>query len=300
MAEAALCNANVAPMTATGATYLDRILEAHRRTAASDPRSLDALIEEAGAQPDNRGFAAALRAESGIAVIAEIKRRSPAKGDLAAEIDAAQMARDYQTGGAACLSILTDREFFGGSVDDLGAARAATTLPTLRKDFTVSAADVCDARIMGADAVLLIVAALDDVELNDFHALALEVGLDVLVEVHEESELDRALAVDATLVGINQRDLGTFEVDRARAIRVARRMPRDVTRVAESGIRGVEDVAVLRAAGFDAVLVGEALLTTDDPAAAVMSLCEAGNVQTLGELFRAPVKSLHTAGESGS
>lgn len=287
-------------MTAPGATYLDRILEAHRRTAASDHRSLDALIEKAKAQPPTRGFAAALRAESGTAVIAEIKRRSPAKGDLRAEMDPAQMARDYEAGGATCLSVLTDHEFFGGSADDLRAARATTTLPVLRKDFTVTAADVCDARIMGADAVLLIVAALADVELSDLYALAIEVGLDVLVEVHEESEVDRALVVGADLMGVNQRDLATFRVDCARAIRVSRAMPRDVTRVAESGIRRAEDVGNLRAAGFHAVLVGEVLVTADDAAAAVKALRDAGSVHTLGELFRAPVKSLHTAGESGS
>ena len=146
----------------------------------------------------------------------------------------------------------------------------------LRKDFTVSPADVCDARIMGADAVLLIAAALDDRELAELHDLAVEVGLDALVEVHDEAELGRALAAGADLVGVNQRDLVTFEVDNARAERVGRAMPSGVVRVAESGVRGPEDAAALAAAGFDAVLVGELLVTSGDPEAAVAALRGAG------------------------
>jgi indole-3-glycerol phosphate synthase len=205
-------------------------------------------------------------------VIAEVKRRSPSKGDLHPDLDPAAVAAAYAAGGASCLSVLTDREFFGGSVDDLQAARAAVDLPVLRKDFTVSPADVCDARIMGADAVLLIVAALDDAELRDFHALAGELGLDVLVEVHDEPEMERALAVGATLLGVNQRDLVTFQVDHDRAARMAKAMPPQATSVAESGIRGPEDAAALRAAGYDAILVGESLVTAADPASALASL----------------------------
>jgi indole-3-glycerol phosphate synthase len=254
-------------------TYLDRILEAHRAVAAQDRRSLDSLVEAARRQPPARGFAAALlAADRRPAVIAEVKRRSPSKGDLRSDLDPAAMVTAYASGGAACLSVLTDGEFFGGSSDDLRSARSASGLPVLRKDFTVSAADVCDARIMGADAVLLIVAALDGAELQDFHALALELGLDPLVEVHDQAELERALAVGASLVGVNQRDLVSFEVDRQRAVRVAGAIPDSVTRVAESGIAGSADVAGLRAAGFDAVLVGESLVTAPDPAAAVAAL----------------------------
>ena len=142
-----------------------------------------------------------------MAVISEVKRRSPSKGDLFPDLDPAVLARQYERGGATCLSVLTDEEWFGGSAADLRAARAAVRLPVLRKDFTVHRHDVLDARIMGADCVLLIVAALDDDELADFHPLATEVGLDVLVEIHDEAELERALAVDATLIGVNQRDL---------------------------------------------------------------------------------------------
>ena len=256
------------------ATYLDRILAAHRAAAEADGRDLDALVEAAAQAPPGRGFAAALEAgaATGVAVIAEVKRRSPSRGDLAPQLDPVELARAYEAGGAACLSVLTDEAFFGGSAADLAAARGAVGVPVLRKDFTVARRDVCDARIMGADAVLLIVAALEDAELADLHALARDIGLDVLVEVHDELELDRALAAGATLVGVNQRDLVTFEVDHARAVRVAAAMPEGVIRVAESGIRGPEDVAALVAAGFDAVLVGESLVTSGDPRAAVAAL----------------------------
>ena len=158
------------------------------------------------------------------------------------------------------------------AVSDAQAARAAVDIPVLRKDFTVSAADVCDARLMGADAVLLIAAALDDSELGDLHGLAGQVGIDALVEVHDEAELERALEVGADLVGVNQRVLGTFAVDNDRAVRVGKAMPASVTRVAESGIRGADDARALAAAGFDAVLVGESLVTAADPAAAVAAL----------------------------
>jgi indole-3-glycerol phosphate synthase len=254
------------------ASYLDRILDAHRRAAAADTRSLDELVARARACPPTRRFAAALGTRP-FSVIAEVKRRSPSKGPLAPDLDPVLLAKTYEAAGAACLSVLTDVEFFGGSVDDLQAARSATALPVLRKDFTVAPADVCDARIMGADAVLLIAAALDDAELADLHALAVDVGLDALVEVHDEPELDRALAVGATLVGVNQRDLLTFQVDTARAARMAAAMPAGVLAVAESGIRGGEDARRLADAGYRAILVGETLVTADDPAAALVALC---------------------------
>ncbi|MEZ5379099.1 MAG: indole-3-glycerol phosphate synthase TrpC [Acidimicrobiales bacterium] len=253
-------------------TYLDRILAEHRAAAADDPRQLDALIEQAQSCEPARGFRAGLAAVDGLGVISEIKRRSPSKGDLNTGVDPASWARSYERGGATALSVLTDANNFGGSVADLQAARTAISLPVLRKDFTVSANDVCDARIMGADAVLLIVAALDQHELADFHALATDIGLDVLVETHDEAEVERAMAVGATLVGVNQRDLVTFEVDTERAIRVGRSLPDDVIRVAESGVRGPDDCRSLKAAGYHAVLVGESLVTSGDPAAAVADL----------------------------
>jgi indole-3-glycerol phosphate synthase len=262
------------------ATYLDRILEAHRAEARADTRRLDALVSEARSCPPTRGFRRALAtasAAAGVAVIAEVKRRSPSKGALAPDLDPAELARAYERGGAACLSVLTDGAFFGGSPQDLAVARGACGLPVLRKDFTVSPHDVCDARLMGADAVLLIAAALDDVELAEFTALAEVVGLDVLVEIHDEAELDRALAVGADLVGVNQRDLVTFRVDTERAVRVAPLLPDGVVRVAESGIGGPAHAAVLADAGYHALLVGESLVTSGDPAAAVAALLAAAS-----------------------
>jgi indole-3-glycerol phosphate synthase len=256
------------------ATYLDRILAAHRAAAARDDRALDELVDQARAMTPTRGFAAALQRgpRDELAVIAEVKRRSPSKGDLAPDLDPAATAVAYAAGGAACLSVLTDEQHFGGSAADLQAARAAVTIPVLRKDFTVDPRDVCDARIMGADALLLIVAALDDAELRDLHQLSADVGIDVLVEIHDERELERALAVGARVVGVNQRDLVTFEVDPERAVRVAAAMPAEIVRVAESGIRGPADAAALADAGFDAILVGESVVTAGDPAGAVAAL----------------------------
>lgn len=253
------------------ATYLDRILEHHREVAAADVRRLDPLVESARVMPPCRGFAAALRGQR-LNVISEIKRRSPSKGDLNAALDPGALAASYAAGGAACLSVLTDGTFFGGSVDDLQRASGACALPVIRKDFTVSVNDVADARLMGADCVLLIAAALDDDELADFHALAAELGLDALVEIHDEAELDRALDVGATLIGVNQRDLVTFQVDHQRAVRMGPAIPAAAVRVAESGVRGADDARMLRAAGYDAVLVGETLVTAADPTAMVASL----------------------------
>jgi len=256
------------------ATYLDAILAAHRSAGERDVREAEVIFAEAEAMAAGqpvRDFTGALRAP-GLSVISEVKRRSPSKGDLAPGLDPAGLARAYADGGAACLSVLTDAEFFGGSPADLAAARAATDLPVLRKDFTVRALDVADARLMGADAVLLIAAALSDAELGELAARATGLGLAVLHEVHDEAELERVLAVGATLVGVNQRDLYSFEVDTDRAVRVAAAMPADVVKVAESGITGPEDAARLAEAGFDAVLVGESLVRSPDPAAAVAAL----------------------------
>jgi indole-3-glycerol phosphate synthase len=165
--------------------------------------------------------------------------------------------------------VLTDVDHFGGSVADLQAARSACSLPVLRKDFTVSERDVLDARIMGADCVLLIAAALDKHELAEFNELANTVGLDVLVEIHDEAELEVALGVEASIIGVNQRDLVTFEVDHDRAVRMAAAIPAQVVRVAESGVRDAADAQSLRNAGYDAILVGESLVTSADPAAAI-------------------------------
>jgi indole-3-glycerol phosphate synthase len=256
------------------ATYLDRILDRHREVASGESRSLDDLVAEARDLPEGRGFRTALASDSAdrLAVISEIKRRSPSKGDLNAGLDPAEMARTYQAGGASCVSVLTDVEFFGGSVADLQAARAACSLPVIRKDFTVSPFDVVDARLMGADCVLLIAAALSVGEVADLHGLATEIGLDVLVEIHDEVELEAALAADANLIGVNQRDLVTFQVDHERAVRMAGVIPDHVVKVAESGVRGPDDARSLRAAGYHAVLVGETLVTSSDPAEELRSL----------------------------
>ncbi len=261
-------------------TYLDGILAAHRERAADDLRQPAELLDQARAAPAPRGFRAALAAATGVALVAEVKRRSPSKGDLAPDLDPAALAAAYERGGAACLSVLTDRPHFGGSPDDLAAARAATGLPTLRKDFTVCELDVCDARLMGADAVLLIVAALDDPELSALSQLAREVGLDAMVEVHDEAEAERALAAGADLVGVNQRDLTTFAVDPRRAIALAAHLPAGVVRVAESGIGGPDDLPGLADAGYDAVLVGESLVTAADPECAARALVDAGSGQS--------------------
>lgn len=254
-------------------TYLDDILAGHRAAAALDRRATGPLADRARSLPPTRRFRDALRAGDRLAVISEVKRRSPSRGPLAPDLDPASLARSYRDGGAAALSVLTDVDAFGGSADDLARARAAVELPVLRKDFTVSANDVCDARLMGADCVLLIAAALDDGELTDFAALAVDIGLDVLVEVHDEEELDRALiTTSGDLIGVNQRDLETFRVDQDRAVRLAAAMPVATVRVAESGVRGRGDASALVAAGYHAVLVGEHLVTAGDPVAALAAL----------------------------
>jgi indole-3-glycerol phosphate synthase len=252
-------------------SVLDRIVAAHRRAAAEDTRTLDELQRPALAGRPVRPFRAALAAP-GIGVIAEVKRRSPSKGDLAPDLIPTVLAKAYADGGADCLSVLTDVEFFGGSADDLVEARAACDLPVLRKDFTVAQADVYDARAMGADAVLLIVAALSTAELSALLLLAHELEMAALVEVHDDDELQRTVDVGAKLVGVNQRDLNSFEVDPARAERLAEVIPPGVVKVAESGIRDAADVRRLAACGYDAVLVGESFVTSADPAAAVRTL----------------------------
>jgi indole-3-glycerol phosphate synthase len=252
-------------------TYLADILAAHRARAEADGRALPDLVEQAASTPPPRDFVGSLRG-TGLSCIAEIKRRSPSKGDLDPSLQADLVAKDYVAGGAACLSVLTDVDFFGGSVADLTAAREASGLPVLRKDFTVQEADVADARLMGADAVLLIAAALSDAELTACATLADQLGLAALVEVHDEEELTRALGAGAVLVGVNQRDLRTFQVDHERACALAARIPPGVVAVAESGIRHAADAGRLAAAGYDAILVGETLMRAADRSAQLREL----------------------------
>ena len=252
-------------------TYLGEIVATHRAQAADDHRDLAELVERAARTTRPRDFAAALRGD-GLACIAEIKRRSPSKGDLDPTLHPDLVAKEYVAGGAACLSVLTDADYFGGAPADLVAARDASGLPALRKDFTVSGADIADARLMGADAVLLIVAALDDDELRRFSELARTLSLTALVEVHDGAELDRALRAEARVIGVNQRDLKTFSVDHERACSLAPRIPPDVVAVAESGIRNGEDARRLAEAGYDAILVGETLVRAADRAAELRRL----------------------------
>ncbi len=262
-------------------TYLDEILVKHRERAAHDNRSVDAWVEKIASADDTngrpRGFVDAIRSAEGLAVISEIKRRSPSKGDLHADLDPAEMATKYVEGDATCLSVLTDQDFFGGSADDLRAARSAVEVPVLRKDFTVGPLDVLDARLMGADAVLLIVAALDQVELRDFFDLATEIGLDCLLETHDEAEVERAMEVGPVMIGVNQRDLTTFEVDTNRALRVGASLDPSLVRVAESGVKTPDDAAKLAEGGYDAVLVGESIVTSGNATDAVAQLRKAGS-----------------------
>jgi indole-3-glycerol phosphate synthase len=208
----------------------------------------------------------------GLSVIAEVKRRSPSKGDLAEIPDPAELARAYAAGGADAISVLTEGRRFNGSLDDLRAVRAAVPTPLLRKDFIVTTYQLLEARAAGADLVLLIVAALDDFALARLHHEARSLGLTVLVEVHDEAEIDRALAAGAELVGVNARNLKTLEVDPDAFGRLVGRLPDTVVKVAESGIGGPEDAARYAAEGADVVLVGEALVKDGDPAAAVAAM----------------------------
>jgi indole-3-glycerol phosphate synthase len=222
-----------------------------------------------------RDFAGALRAKiaSGTsAVIAEIKKASPSRGVLRAAFDPASIARSYEAGGAACLSVLTDRDYFQGAPDYLTAARAASALPALRKDFLIDDYQIAESRALGADAVLLIVAALDDALLHELNDAAGELGLAVLAEVHNAAELERALELGAPLIGINNRDLRTFGVSLATTIDLLPRIPADRIVVTESGIVAPEHVATMRAHGVHAFLVGEAFMRADDPGAALATL----------------------------
>jgi len=257
-------------------TILDEIL-AHKRGEVAEARRRIAPAEmrrRAESAPSPRGFRRQLAAAQPPAVIAEIKRRSPSKGLIRADFDPVELARAYVKGGAAALSVLTDEHFFGGHIDFLCRVRAAVDVPLLRKDFVVDGYQIDEARAAGADAVLLIVSALDPERLGDLHARAHALGLDALVEVHDEAEFEAALGVGATLVGVNNRDLRTFEVDLGVTERLARHLPAGdaVLLVAESGILGAEDIARLERAGARAHLVGESLMRQPDVAKALGEL----------------------------
>ena len=224
--------------------------------------------------PGRRDFRAALTARQP-AIIAEIKKASPSKGVLSADFDPARMARSYARGGAAAMSVLTDVTFFQGSLADLDLARSAAPMPVLRKDFTVAASQVLEAAAYGADAILLIAAILSEREIREYREAAARYRLSALVEVHNRSELERALGAGADIVGVNNRDLTTFDVTLETSLRLAEHIPDSVVRVSESGIHGPGDVARLRDAGFHAFLVGEHLMRSGDPEAALKGLAGA-------------------------
>jgi indole-3-glycerol phosphate synthase len=260
-------------------TILDEILATKRDevTVLHQPQTRDLLRRTALDAPPTRDFGRALLTpERTAAVIGELKRRSPSKGELAPELDPGPAAKAYEAGGAAALSVLTDLPYFGGTVADLQAARSATALPVLRKDFTIDEVQIYEARAIGADAVLLIVAALPDQQLlTDLHGLATDLGLAVLVEAHDRDEIDRALAAGADIVGVNSRDLDTFDENLGLGASLAADIPTDVIAVAESAIRTAADAHRMARAGFDAVLVGEALVRASDPSVLVRELAAA-------------------------
>jgi len=255
--------------------YLPEILAHTRKVVAARKATADIRMLERSAQAHTpRGFARALRAAArrGSAVIAEIKKASPSKGLIRAEFDAAWLAQELESGGAATLSVLTDEKFFQGSLENLRRASSAVQIPCLRKDFMVDEFQVLEARANAADAILLIVAALTDAELRRLREAARAHELDVLCEVHDADELERALALECECVGVNSRDLRTFEVSLDRACELAAKLPKNAVKVAESGIHTAADMARLRAAGYDAFLIGESLMRSAKPGEALKQL----------------------------
>jgi indole-3-glycerol phosphate synthase len=256
-------------------TRLDQIVAAtRRRVAGSKSRENLRELEKAAEAHVPRGFRHSLRQHPGIAVIAELKKASPSKGLIRANFDVETLAQVLEAAGAAALSVLTDEEFFRGSLANLQRASAVTKLPCLRKDFMVDEFQVLEARATRADAILLIIAALSQQELTSLACSAADQGLDVLCEIHDEDELKRALDAGCDLIGVNSRNLKTFEVDLATAFRLVERMPTNVVTVAESGIHSGHDIAKLKAAGYQAFLIGESLMRAKSPGDALRSLTE--------------------------
>ncbi len=261
-----------------GGNVLDEILAGVREdiSAREQRVPLDEVRRLAAAAPAPRDAYASLRAP-GVGVIAEVKRSSPSRGQLAEIPDPAELAIEYAAGGARCVSVLTEQRYFGGSIDDLVAVRAAIDVPVLRKDFVVSSYQVHEARAHGADLVLLIVAALEQNALVGLLERVESLGMTALVEVHDEAEADRALEAGAKVIGVNARDLRTLEVDQSVFERIAPGLPSAVVKVAESGVRGTHDLIRYASAGADAVLVGEGLVTKKSPREAVAELVTAGS-----------------------
>ncbi len=258
-------------------TILKRKAEEVAERSAALP--LRALSRRAAQAPAPRGFAAAIEAKihrGEAAVIAEIKKASPSKGVMRADFHPAEIAQSYERAGAACLSVLTDRDFFQGADDHLKQARAATRLPVLRKDFIIDAYQVHEARALGADCILLIAAALDDEQLREFSALAAHLNMDALVEAHDAEELERALVLNTRLIGINNRNLRTFETRLSTTLDLLSHIPKDRIVVTESGIHTPDDVALMRKHGVHVFLVGEALMRAADPGAELVKLFKPG------------------------
>lgn len=260
------------------ANHLDKILTSTRHAVAARKEATPfAVLDRQAALHIPRGFAQALRtvAASGPAMIAELKKASPSKGLIRADFNVESLAQSLEQGGAAALSVLTEEKFFLGSLANLTTASARTRIPCLCKDFIVDEYQVLEARAHGADAVLLIVAALTDAELRALAAAAHALDLDVLCEVHTGAELDRVMDLGADAVGVNNRDLASFETRLAVSLELAARLPREAVHVSESGIRTVDDLSLLRSAGFDAFLVGESLMRQADPGVALAELLAA-------------------------
>jgi indole-3-glycerol phosphate synthase len=259
-------------------SVLDEILEGVRADLAARQghMPLERLKEKARRAASQRDAIGPLKGPD-VTVIAEVKRSSPSKGALAAIADPAALARDYEAGGASIISVLTEPRRFGGSLEDLAAVREAVSVPLLRKDFVVTSYQLWEARAYGADMVLLIVAALDQNALVSLVERAISIGLVPLVEVHTETEVERAVEAGAKVIGINTRNLATLAVDRGVFARLAPLVPAEVIKIAESGVRGPHDLLAYAAAGADAVLVGESLVTGKDPRSAVADLVTAGS-----------------------
>jgi indole-3-glycerol phosphate synthase len=255
-------------------TQLEQIL-AHTQLEVTSRRAVadTALLERKAAAHSPRGFEAALRS-AGPAIIAELKKASPSRGLIRPDFDPAALARSLQAAGAAALSVLTDEKFFQGSLANLTLASAATSIPCLRKDFILDPFQILEARAASADAILLIVAALTDAELKTLRDEARRMALDVLCEVHDRAELDRAAALGFTVIGVNSRNLHTMQVQPRTQLDLAQWLPRNAVHVAESGIRTADDISQMRTAGYNAFLIGESLMSQPDPAAALSSLLE--------------------------
>ena len=282
-------------------SVLDEILDGVRSDLAARQQeiSLERVKEMAARRPPCKDVRAAF-AGTEVAVIAEVKRASPSKGALAAIADPAGLAADYEAGGAKIISVLTEQRRFGGSIEDLAAVREAVQVPVLRKDFIVSSYQLWEARAYGADLVLLIVAALEQNALVSLVERAESIGLVPLVEVHTLAELERAIAAGATVIGINARNLATLQVDRGVFAQLVPHVPEGVIKIAESGVRGPHDLLAYAAAGADAVLVGESLVTGKDPRSAVADLVTAGSHPALRSSRGGPAGSGDGPGGGGS